>query len=626
MLRDSCDAMGNESSKVSRVVRWLVFATVFLVSALYVAKGLKRGWVPHDEGVLGQSAERVLQGELPHRDYPEIYTGGLAYLNAMSFRLFGTNLASMRYMLFLFFLLWVPSFYYLARRFVSVPMAGAVTLLAVAWSIPNYSAAMPSWYNLFFATFGLAALLRYIEVQCRRWVLIAGLCGGVSCLFKISGLYFIAGAMLFILFRELVVSRKGIASRRETVLYRIFLTVSVFLYEALVFWLLRRVANAATLPYFWTPNLAIGIAILWVEFNCVEDRSERFLFLCRELALFTVGILLPVAAFLIRYLLSGSLLQLFRGISGSVGSHIEYVTSKPSVMKLVVGIAVNLLLTAVVFLPRPRITKRFGILFFAGMPVILILARTQPYVDRAIWGMMWAFLPLVVVIGAVLVACWSTRDSIDVVTRQKLFLLLSVCASTNLIQFPFTIPIYYCYVAPFLFLSASALFSCLQAPPKWSLFGALCFCVLYIVLIVTPGFIVNMAQQYLPNRQIATLKGHRAGGLRVDPWYAQTYEQLNAIVKEHSGGQFIYAAPDCPEVYFLNGLRDPTQILFHLDSDHSRRTNQIMEAIRDHNVKLIVLNLDPQFSEPVPSDLRAALEREFPNRDAAGPFEVRWRP
>lgn len=109
----------------SRVIRQFVFATVLLLSALYAAKGLKRGWFPWDEGILAQSAVAVLHGELPHRDYLEIYTGGLSYLNAAAFRLFGTNLASMRYMLFLFFLLWVPAFYYAALRFVSMPAAGA---------------------------------------------------------------------------------------------------------------------------------------------------------------------------------------------------------------------------------------------------------------------------------------------------------------------------------------------------------------------------------------------------------------------------------------------------------------------------------------------------------------------
>lgn len=123
-----------------------------------MARELKRGLVPWDEGVLAESAERVLHGELPHRDYHEIYTGGLSYLNAAAFRAFGTNLVSMRYMLFLFLLAWVPASYYVASRFVSAPVASAVTLLAVVWGPPNCSAAMPSWYNLFFATFGLASL------------------------------------------------------------------------------------------------------------------------------------------------------------------------------------------------------------------------------------------------------------------------------------------------------------------------------------------------------------------------------------------------------------------------------------------------------------------------------------
>src|SRR5215813_10887577 len=75
----------------------LLFLMVFLLSALYAARDLKRGWVPSDEGTFGQSAERVLQGELPHKDFDEGYTGGLTYLNALAFRVLGTNLASLRY-------------------------------------------------------------------------------------------------------------------------------------------------------------------------------------------------------------------------------------------------------------------------------------------------------------------------------------------------------------------------------------------------------------------------------------------------------------------------------------------------------------------------------------------------
>src|SRR5437588_5714567 len=170
---------------------WLVLLWVWAVSGLYTAHLLKRGWVPYDEGTLGQSAERALQGQLPHRDFDDPYTGGLTYLNALAFSTLGTNSASPRIVMFIFFMAFVPAVYAIASRFTSPVGAGGATLLSVAWSMPNYSAALPSWYNLFFAVFGAAAGLRYLETNRRWWIFLAGLCGGVSCLFKIVGLYFV---------------------------------------------------------------------------------------------------------------------------------------------------------------------------------------------------------------------------------------------------------------------------------------------------------------------------------------------------------------------------------------------------------------------------------------------------
>jgi hypothetical protein len=610
----------------SRTVRRLIFATVLLLSALYAAKGLMRGWFPWDEGIFGQSAEAVLRGELPHRDYVEIYTGGLSYLNALSFRLFGTNLGSMRYMLFLFFLPWVPAFYYAVRRFVSAPVAGAVTLLAVAWSLPNWPAPMPSWYNLFFATFGLALLLRYIESPKPYLLLAAGLCGGISCVFKVSGLYFIAAALLFFLFRQQTVLTTKTVNAPETAIYRIFVTVSVLTYETMVFLVLRNVANSATYVYFWLPNLAIGAVILFFEFYRSDDRGHSFSLLFRELTPFAIGVFLPIGAFLIRYALAGDLLQPFRGISGSVEEHLLFVNSKPSVMKFFLGLSVNLLLGALVFLAGSRVAKAAGILFWVGTPFVLYLARTNLYVDRAVWGTIWPFLAVVVVAGTVLLGYWTTGASLDLVERQKLFLVLSVCATANLIQFPFSAASYYCHVVPFAFLAATALLSYLQSPPRWALSGALCFCFLYIALDVTPGFVPNMGQQCVPDRQISTLGLPRAGALRVDPKFRPMYDDLSTIIRKHVRGQYTFAMPSCPEVYFLNGLQDATQKLFQTPYLPSERTRVVMSALREHDVNLVVLkNNEIPFGATVPSDLRASLEQEFPNRELDGPFEVRWK-
>ena len=41
--------------------------------------------------------------------------------------------------------------------------AAMVTALCVAWSLPNYFAALPSWYVIFFTTFGIQAFLRHVD-------------------------------------------------------------------------------------------------------------------------------------------------------------------------------------------------------------------------------------------------------------------------------------------------------------------------------------------------------------------------------------------------------------------------------------------------------------------------------
>src|SRR3989454_5257856 len=59
---------------------WLVLGVAWVLGAAVGGHYLTRGWVPHDAGSLAQSAERVLAGELPHRDFDEIYTGGASLL------------------------------------------------------------------------------------------------------------------------------------------------------------------------------------------------------------------------------------------------------------------------------------------------------------------------------------------------------------------------------------------------------------------------------------------------------------------------------------------------------------------------------------------------------------------
>jgi hypothetical protein len=609
-----------------------VFLVVFVLSALYMAHELKRGWIPSDDGVLAESAEQVLHGAMPHRDYHELYTGLLSYINAAAFRLFGTNLMSMRYVIFIFFLAWVPANFYAASRFVSAPIAGAITVLAVAWGPPNWATPHPSWYNLYFATFGLAALYRYIEAQSRRWLFIAGLCGGISFLFKMTGLYFVAGVLLFLAFRETARPSCEPLHRHRGISYRFFLVISVFSYEALLFALLRMQANRATYFYFWLPNSAIGATLIWYEFRERRQHARRFSFLFHELGLFGAGVAVPIAAFLTPYLLTGSLSQFLTDLLIQPKGMILSGYLKPPEQWFLEGSVVNLLLIGIVFLTRSKSSPNFWEVILLGVPVVLLipvflfLARQSRVFYQLAWSTVWVLAPLAVVVGAGMLVRRYVLNLSEKTGHQRLFLTLSVTAACSLIQFPFTDTIYFCYVAPLVLLSVTAVVSSMDRPPRLAAWGMASFCLLYAVFELTPGFMDHMGVEYTPDIQTVRLPLQREGNLLVSAATAREYKELDGLIRQHVRGEYILAGARCPEVYFLYGLHSPTRDFLGFSDDFGPGPEGVLRTLEMRHVSLVVLNhLDSIHVQQVPDDLHRALEHEFPSHAETANFEVRWK-
>ncbi|HLX85068.1 MAG TPA: glycosyltransferase family 39 protein [Terriglobales bacterium] len=614
----------------------LWFTLFFLLSVLYLARDLKRGWVPMDEATLGLSADYVLQGELPHRDYFEGYTGGLTYLNTVAFRIFGPNSTSLRYMMFLFLLAWVPAVYYVASRFVPAIAAGPLTFLAVAWGVPNYSAAMPSWYNLFFATFGLAALLRYIEVQKLRWLVIAGLCGGTSFLFKQIGLFFIAGVLLFLLFREQVanITPKTSAGDEPSRLYRVFLWFALLIFTLFLFDLIAKRLGVITLCYFFLPAALLAVPILLLEHRGAANRTHRFRFLFRELLTFVAGVSVPVMIFMVPFVRGGAVSDLIREVFIAPSKQIANVGTSPTLLKFFGGVAVNALLALGIFVVRPMLTgprsrRVITAIALLAMPVGLVLARSIPAVYKAIFATIWVLLPTLVICGSILIIRrFRLRELRDLNENgmQKLFVMLSVVALCSLVQFPAIAGIYFCYTAPLVVLAAAAVVSFLQDQPRWFLVGSYCFVLLYVVFEVTPGLVLDIGTVYSADTQTVPVNLSRTSGIRTFPARARIYQELNSIIRAHARGEYIFATPDCPEMYFLYGFRNPTRYFFDFWDDSPDRTQRILSMIQTDNINLVVLNNDPLASAPVSKELKTAFEQQFPNRASAGSFEVRWKP
>lgn len=630
----------NRSGSRRAFVRWFVILLlVWALSGVYEGVHLKRGVVPWDAGAYAESATRVLHGQLPHRDFVEVYTGGLTYLNAAAMRAFGVNLASERLMLFAFFVAWIPAFYWIASRFCRDWIAGGLVLLAVAWSMPNYSEAVPSWYNLFFATFGIAALLAYLKRPAWKWLLLAGLCGGFSFLAKSVGLCYVAAILLFFVFREQTIaaesktvaqtsSRTLMHRSSRTPLYTSFVLISLVVFLVLLVRLVSPLVGAAAGEFvlFVLPSAALCGVVLANELRAAgSPRSiARFAQLLRMCIPFGAGAIVPFLSFLTPYLRAHATASLLRDLFAQASSRIALAHDLPDAIVTIVP-AIFLAL-ALALSPRVGKTLRWILVacvasfFIAG----LILAPSAYNGYIAVWSSAYWVIPILVSVGAFLLAR-EERNFQTAVARQRVFLLLSVAALCSLVEFPFSSPIYFCYVAPLAILALAAVLQPFAHKSRVLLSLVYAALLIFIIVEVTPGFIYVMGYRYHPDVQHAAINLPRAGGLRVDPQTAALYNEVIPLIRAHAGDGEIYAAPDCPEVYFLSGYHNLTADIYDFLDIKSGQSETILRVLRNLRVRVIVLNDKPPLSAPVPSDLYQQIASRFPETKKVGAFEVRWR-
>jgi hypothetical protein len=610
---------------------WLVLAAVWVAGAGYLAFYLKSGFWPLDGGAFGAMAMRVLHGQVPHRDFGEIYTGGMTYLNALSFRLFGANLFSLRIPLLLLFLGWVPAVYFIARRFARPLGAGAATLLAVIWSVPNYPEAMPSWYNLFFATWGVLALIRYTEKRQSRWLWLAGLAAGFSFLIKIAALYFIAAALLFFLFHEQSAADAGEAassSRGGGVLYRLFVTAGLLLFLIALVRLVSERPDVTEFTHFVLPSACLVAFLLWECWSgAAPPAAARFRRLFSMAASFFAGALLPLAIFLAWYARQNALHAWFEGVFILPTNRTHWSAHDAVSLLGLAGLLPALLLVLLSYDRNPSIRRlaRYGAPVLLGG--LLLAAWKSPGMHQSIGVPLALLVPLFALAAPF---CLRRSARLPGRTRLQAFLVVAAGVTCALIQYPISDPVYFCYVAPLEILAILALFS-LRPPLDVAPLGSIV--VFYLVFAVwlhtSAYFAMTRATPGAP-LSLRTAQLERADGIRMRAGMASKYERLVRLVREHARGRYIYATPDCPEVYFLSGYRDATgTLLDFLDRDFlaiPQRTHRILGELSDRDVGLVVLKNDPQFSGPVPAGLRAALDARFPRSAQVDDFEVRWKP
>lgn len=95
-----------------------------------------------DEGVLVYPIWRVAEGELPYRDFQQMYGPSLFFLGGLVFRIFGSDLAILRYLLLgvkaaTCVMVYLGARRISARPFAYIAYALAVVLAGLIWPVSS---------------------------------------------------------------------------------------------------------------------------------------------------------------------------------------------------------------------------------------------------------------------------------------------------------------------------------------------------------------------------------------------------------------------------------------------------------------------------------------------------------
>ncbi len=207
---------------------------------------------PHDEGFLAHGADRVLQGQVPHRDFFSYQPPGSFYAVGMVFTLFGESLIALRAAGVGVAVAIVLLVYMLSRQF-----AGA--LIALAAAIPATAIGMRYFYYVPFAAWqGVLACL--LAAFC---VLRSGATGGRGWAFA-AGLATAAAMML----------------RHDQALY---LVISVAAYAATLRFAARREGGKprpGRMIVYWMAGIAtpmLPVALLCLVAGAASDMIEQLI-------------------------------------------------------------------------------------------------------------------------------------------------------------------------------------------------------------------------------------------------------------------------------------------------------------------------------------------------------------
>lgn len=562
----------------------------------------------HDEGLTGLTAVNVLDGLLPHVDFVDPYTGGAAFLHSLMYRIFGVGVVASRYALFAASLLLAAALFALTRSEHTTTRAAFASAMGLAWGPVVYMTALPSWYNLTAMAIGAAFLLHGWRSNSYACIVIAGVFAGLSLLAKSTGVYFCLSAVLFL------ASRGG--PGQIPIAMRLTAALVAFLF---VFLLTFRALSPSVLLYLLSPVMAIAYYVTIPKRASDLSPDPRRIF--KFIAAFSIGIAAVILPWLALYAWNSGLNALWHGMVVLPSSRLEFATRPLPPVATSIGAVI----CVVVFIARTRLgtaARRYADLGIATLLLIVLAMSREAAVYQWVWNTVRWLLPFAAISYFVARSIKATDE--DQNKNALTDLLWMATAFGSLIQFPFSFPLYFAYIAPLFVVTVFLTVIRFDQEPgilPWVLAGFMGF---FCIHTVHGSNVSALGRAALPpaNAQFLDLPRIRLPA----PEYDQAvYQRIADLAMQHGNEHPILAYPDCPEVPFFSGTRSVLRSPYRFMAPEEVDAVHLQQGFDQKQIYFAVLNKEPEFSPPINDVEYQIIADQLPNVEDVGHFRVMWR-
>jgi hypothetical protein len=175
-------------------------ALVAVLSAAYLFPVIHLLHRVGDEGSIVYGAQRILEGQVPYRDFIELIGPGSFYWLALFFKSFGLSWQVTRFYVLLNGMAVAVLVYAISRRFLRGAVSFLPCLFAVILGLPFWPACSHHWDSNLFALLAIFWFLKWQDTQNAAWLLATGTLSGVtSCFMQQKGLFLLFAFIVAIL-------------------------------------------------------------------------------------------------------------------------------------------------------------------------------------------------------------------------------------------------------------------------------------------------------------------------------------------------------------------------------------------------------------------------------------------